>query len=202
VHAIPDAAGTTLFNRAFRRPSSLSVALVFYAVGGARLGPGARGAPPRASTFSRTSIVSAKSGGTTQVVLNREGGADARGSARTMRWCDTCRRCAVANGFAVNATGSGCLTATYRSTTHAWAPLVMHRAYSPKRTAASESRKGVELRRAMNVPAGSCTIKTLAALRTLAAGESFADREEMKKRKPRHKRSAALLHRIRARWFQ
>ena len=126
----------------------------FYAVGGARLGPGARGAPPRASTFSATRIVSAKSGGTMQAVLNRDMGADARGSARMMRWCETCRRCADANGFALNTTGSACVTTTPRSTSLARAPLVMHSAYSPKKTATSESRNEAELRRAMRIPAG------------------------------------------------
>jgi hypothetical protein len=141
----------------------------FYAVGGARLGPGARAAPPRASTFSRTSSASAKSGGTTHAALSRDGGAEARGSARTARWCDTCRRCAAARGFALNAIGSACRTTTHRPTSLARAPLVMHRADSPKRTATSESRKEAELRRAMRVPADACTSKTLAALGTLAA---------------------------------
>jgi hypothetical protein len=181
----PDAAG--YLNRR-RSSTERSDAIVLvgcfgaYAVGGARLGPGARGAPPRASTFSGTSSVSAKSGGTIQAALSRDVGADTRcGSARTVRWCESCRRCAAANGFVSNATGSVCLT-THRSTSLARAPPVMDRAYSPKRTATRESRKEAEGRRTMRVPASSYTFKTLAASSTLATGESFADIEEMQKR--------------------
>jgi hypothetical protein len=162
-------------------------------VGGARLGPGARGAPPRASTFSGTSSVSAKSGGTIQAALSRDVGADTRcGSARTVRWCESCRRCAAANGFVSNATGSVCLT-THRSTSLARAPPVMDRAYSPKRTATRESRKEAEGRRTMRVPASSYTFKTLAASSTLATGESFADIEETQKRGSRVVRVASPL---------
>jgi hypothetical protein len=141
----------------------------FYAVGGARLGPGARGASPRASTFSATRLVAAKSGGMTQDALNRDVGADARCSARTTRWCETCRRCADADGFASNTTASACATTTARSASLARAPFVRHSAYSPKRTATSESWKEAEFRRAMRVPAGSCTRETFVASRTLAA---------------------------------
>ncbi len=162
---------------------------VFYAVGGARLGPGARGAPPRASTFSATRIVSAKSGGTTQAVLNRDVGADARGSARMMRWCETCRRCADANGFAPNTTGSACVTTTPRSTSLARAPFVMHSAYSPKTTATSESRKEAELRRAMRVPAGSYTVRDARRIAHVSSRRIVCGyRRARRKAKPRHKR--------------
>lgn len=144
-------------------PSTWSFVLVFYAAGGARLGPGARGAPPSASTFSRASRLSAKSGVTMQVFLNSEAGADERGSARTKRRCDTCRRCPDEISVVPNPSRSTCRitcrTNTPRATSRACVPLGMHSAQTPQRTATSESRKAAECRRAMGVPAACCTFR-------------------------------------------
>ena len=129
----------------------------FYA-GGARLGPGARGTPPSASTFSFARAASTTSGVISETAWNKDVGADARGTARTMRRCDTRRRSPAGNGFTPNAAESVYLTAAHGSAALARVPPpVMHSAYSPKRTATSESREMTEFRRTMTVPAGSCT---------------------------------------------
>ena len=161
VQAIPDAAGllhqTMLFSRAYRCHPPCRLRGVFYAAGGARLGPGARGAPPSAKAFSRASGASTTSGVINETAWNKDVGADARGTARTTRRCDTHRSCAAVSGLVMNETASACLTSARCSAARARVPPVMHSAYSPKRTATSESRTEAEFRRDIRVPAGSCT---------------------------------------------
>jgi hypothetical protein len=170
VQAIPGAAGTLhqtkLFSRAYRCHPSCRLRGVFYAAGGARLGPGVRRVPPSAKAFSRVGGPSTKPGVRTETAWNKDVGADARGTARTTWRCDTHRSCPAGSGFVTNETGSACLAIAHCSAALARVPPVMHSAYSPKRTATNESRKVAEFRRAMRVPAGSCTRVTLIASHT------------------------------------
>jgi hypothetical protein len=143
------------------RPNAIDLvgSFVFYVAGGARLGPGARGALPSASTFSRASRLSEKSGVTMQAVLNSDAGADERGSARSRGRCDTCRRWPGVTALVPDPSGSICRITCRTTTARACVPLGMHSAQTPQRTARSESRNAAEFRRTMGVPAGSCTFR-------------------------------------------
>jgi hypothetical protein len=86
--------------------------LVFYATGGARLGPGLRGTLLSAVTLSRAGSLLAKLGAMTQDARNSVAGVDVRGSACTSRGCETPRRCAGANKSALDTAVSGVAAAS------------------------------------------------------------------------------------------